>query len=352
MKVKKIYLFSILILVAISMYSQDNSEYWILESESDYFWQPNCPIMEGYPLFFLRQKMELNGFQTILQSEYNINDESLNKVRFTSYLPFIIKGDFKSMIGTRYNKFDVHSNQDNLNNTLQSVWLWTAWQYKLDKWLFTLTTENYFHGDNVSLYAKTGNRFFSIFYTGYEFNSYWSLILLTGFDIQKMEGESIEKPIIALQGRYQPSTRFKLLFGAPSVFALEWTMLPKTDIGFHYFITNEKQIFIRQRFSKNISASFQYNSTYNKSNAIYFSSQLLNTDTGIQTAFNNISLNQQQLYTEIGFSLLKEIGFNIGFGYNIESKMELYNNNAFISDNYKTIDNLFINCTLQYIKLR
>ncbi len=349
---RHINIFLLVLVITHSIFSQEKEEHWVVDPENDFFLQPNCPLTDGYTDFLLRQKLELNAYQTILQGEYNLNQNCVNKIRFTTFLPFIAEGNFESMIGTRYNKSDAIINQNDLNMTIQYIWFWTAWQYKFDKLLLTYSTESYLIGNETSLHNKTGNRFFTVFYTAYEFNPMWSLYLLTAYDIKQLEDKSEKKLLIGLQGRYQPSKKFKILFGAPTLFACEWTMLPKTDFGFKYSVSDETLVFVRQRLSNFISISCQYNSNFNKSDETYFGSVLLNPEIDDQTIYNNLTLFQHQLFTEISFNLYEDIGFNIGFGYNFENKVEFYNNHSLVSDDYISKDNLFINCTLQFLRLR
>lgn len=277
-----------------------------------------------------------------MNNEINLENKNINKIQFTNYLPFIGKGNFNSMIGTRYSKFDIQSNNEySLNKSIQHVWLWTAWQYKYIRWNFTLTTESYYKGDESTLYAKTGNQFFSILYIGYELNNCWNLILLSGYNNQQMNGQTTEKPIIALQGRYQPSTKLKLLFGVPTIFAAEWTAFTTTDIGMKYFITNESHFFIRQRISNNVGISFQYISMWNHSADTYFNNIIFNPGNNNEVTFNNISFLQPQLFADVDFKLYKDIGFSIGFGYNFSNKMSLYDNNDMVYDAIKSKDNIF-----------
>ena len=332
---------------------QDSLKYWQVNTRNDYFWEPNCPIMDGYTLWALRQKMTLEGYQAILNNEINLEKKSINKIQFTNYLPFICKGNFNSMIGTRYSKFDIQSdNEYSLNKSIQHVWLWTAWQYKYLRWNFTLTTESYFKGDENTLFTKTGNQFFSILFIGYELNNHWNLILFGGYNKQQMNGQATEKPIVALQGRYQPSSKLKLLFGVPTIFAAEWTVFTNTDFGMKYFITNESQFFIRQRISNNIGISIQYISVWNHSSDTYFNNSIFNTSGNNEVTFNNISYLQPQLYVDIDFKLFNDIGFSIGLGYNLHNKMRLYDNTDMVYDAINSKDNIFINCSLQFIKLK
>jgi hypothetical protein len=335
-----------------SLCGQDSLKYWQVDTKNDFFWEPHCPIMDGYTLWLLRQKLSIDGYQTILNNEINIDNKSINKVQFTNYLPLIGLRNFSSMIGTRYSKFDIQSdNVFDLNKSIQHLWLWTAIQYRYDKFNFTFTTESYYKGDENSLFKKPGNQFFSVLYVGYELNKKWNLILLSGYDIKQMEGQTKEKPIIALQCRYQPSTKLKILFGVPTIFASEWTALSKTDIGVKYFITNESQIFIRQRISNFIGISLQYNSSWNKSTDTYFGRSILRLSNNNEISYNNITFQQHQLYADIELKLKSDIGFSIGFGYNPSSNISLYVNNDKVYDRIISEDNLFVTFSLQFLKI-
>lgn len=349
MKYKLIFI--IIILCSSLVNGQENNDFWNVDTEDDYFWKPNSPIMDGYTLWLLRQKLILKGYQTILESEYNINQSSIQKIRFTNYLPLFFDGNFSSMVGTRYNKYNIHFKNDRLDKEIQHIWLWTAWQYRLNRWNFTLTTENYFNGDKTSLYEKTGNKFFSILYVGYELNKYWNLILLGGYDIQQMETETHSKPIIALQGRYQPSSKFKCLFGVPTIFACEWTCLPKTDIGLKYFISGESIAFIQQRLGKNIHGSIQYKQDFNKSDNAYFNSTVYQFTENENTFFNNATYLENQLSAKLSVLIRKELSLNFGLGYNFESNIELYNNDKLTNNNVRSMENFVMMISIQFLML-
>ena len=101
------------LLVSIKSFSQEDSTYWKLNIEDDVFWQPHCPIMDGFSLWLLRQKLSIGGTQTIIQSETDITNNRLNKIQFTNYLPIVKSKTISSMIGTRYSKYDILSDNEN-----------------------------------------------------------------------------------------------------------------------------------------------------------------------------------------------------------------------------------------------
>jgi hypothetical protein len=117
---------------------QDSLKYWKLNTTNDPFWEPHCPaptttLIDGYTLWMLRQKMTVEAYQTLLNNEINLDNGKMNKIQFANYLPLFGKGNFHSMIGTQYNKFDIQSDNDSLNKSIQVVWLWTVWQYKFKR---------------------------------------------------------------------------------------------------------------------------------------------------------------------------------------------------------------------------
>lgn len=333
------------------VFGQENKNYWSVDTENDYFWNPNSPIMDGYTLWLLRQKLTLNGYQAIMESEYNLNQNSFQKIRITNYLPLLSNERFSSMVGIRYNKYDIHFDNNERIKKIRHVWLWSAWQYRLNRWNFTLTTENYFSGDELSLYEHTGNKFFSILYVGYELNKYWNLILLGGYDIQQMENKAQSKPILAIQARYQSSPKFKCLFGVPTIFACEWTFLPKTDLGIKYFISGETTVFIQQRFGERISGSIQYKQDFNKSDNTYFSGVTYQFSENKNVIFNNATYLENQLSAKMGILIHNDLSLNIGLGYNFGSKIELYNNDRLVEDN-NSAGNFVLMVSIQYLKIK
>lgn len=349
MKYKLIFI--IIILYSSFVYGQENNDFWNVDAENDYFWKANSPIMDGYTLWLLRQKLTLNGYQTILESEYKLDQGSFQKIRFTNYLPLFSDGNFSSMIGTRYNEYNIYFKNYGLEKEIQHLWLWTAWQYRLKRWNFTFTTENYFNGDNISLLEKTGNKFFSILYIGYELNKFWNLILLGGYDIQQMGNVTHSKPIIALQGRYQPSSKFKCLFGVPTIFACEWTCLPKTDIGLKYFISGESIAFIQKRFGKKINGSIQHKQDLNKSDNAYFNNTVYQFTENENTLFNNATYLENQLSAKLSILIRKELSLNFGLGYNFESDIELYINDKLTDNNVRSMENFVMMISIQFLML-
>jgi hypothetical protein len=334
---------------------QDSLKYWKLDTEKDPFWEPHCPaptttLLDGYTLWMLRQKMTVEAYQTVLNNEINLVNGEMNKIQFANYLPLFGKGNFHSMIGTQYNKFDIQSANDSLNKSIQVVWLWTVWQYKFKRWDFTFSTENMYKGDESTVYAKTGNHSSVYLYIGYEFNNFWNLILMGFYDKQQMNGETSQSLMPGLQARYQPSNKFKLLFGLPTIFAAEWTALPKTDIGMAFYISNESRLFIRQRLSNNVSISLQYSCLWNYSEETYFNSSIYNPRFNTVVAFNRASNLKPQLFADVDFKLYKDIGLSIGAGYNFSSKISLYNNDDRVYDAINSKNNIFVNFSLQFLR--
>ena len=334
---------------------QDSLKYWKLDTEKDPFWEPHCPaptttLIDGYTLWMLRQKMTVEAYQTLLNNEINLDNGKMNKIQFANYLPIFGKGNFHSMIGTQYNKFDIQSDNDSLNQSIQVVWLWTVWQYKFKRWNFTFSTENMYKGDEITLYGKTGNHSAIYLYIGYEFNNYWNLILMGFYDKQQLVGKTKRTLLPGIQARYQPSCKLKLMFGLPAIFAAEWTALPKTDIGMAYYISNESRLFIRQRLSNNVSIALQYSRLWNYSEETYFNNSVYNPGNNHMVNFNRASNLKPQLFADVDFKLYKDIGLSIGAGYNFSSKISLYNNEDKVYDAINSKNSIFVNFSLQFLR--
>jgi hypothetical protein len=317
--------------------------------KDDVFFQPHCPLMDGFALYMLRQKFSIQGFQTILQSETDINNNRLNKILLTNYLPIVKSKRITAMLGTRYSKYDILSDNETLNKTIQHIWLWTALEYRQKKWDFIFTTENYLKGDEIGLYDKTGNKFFTVLYCGYELDPKWNIVVMGGYDRQEMENKTVEKPLMAIEARFQPSNKFKMLFGVPVIFAFEWSALKYTDLGFQYFINGGISSFIQQRITKKVNFSLLYNREINDDTYFKTNSIILNSNNNI--AFNNISFTNSQLSAEIGFLTTDFIGINIGLGYNFKESIALYHNIDKINSLYCTKPFLSLNLRIQYLKL-
>ncbi len=349
-----ILFFSLTLIAAFDVHerlaAQTRDEPWYVERSSDPFWDPNCPTMDGYTLWMLRQKLTVRSHQTLVESEIDPDQRELTKIQFTNYLHLIDGGEFNSMIGTRYNKYEIRANgTEGPSKSIQHVWLWTAWQYRHARWIYSFTTENYFKGDERTLYEKTGNQFFSLLYVGYEFNARWNLVVIGGYDTQQMEGISKGKPIIGLQLRYQPSNRCKVLIGAPTLIAAEWTVLPATDFGMKYMITRESQVFVRQRLTQDVGISLQYKSGSNKSIGTYFHADVYSPDRGPGIFFNNCSQIQQQVSVNLGVNLSRNLGMEVGIGYKLKGNMSLYLNDVRVADGLKSANGYFLTCSLQHL---
>ena len=348
-----VYISIILIISCIPAIAQNANDHWKVNIANDHFWEPNCPLMDGFSLWLLRQKLTLDGYQTIIDNENDVENGKTNKIKLTAYFPLLKEGSFNSMVGLRYGKYDIPVSDDSkLKRSLQQVWLWSALQYKYNRWNINLTTESYYTGDQNSLYEKIGNRFFSILYFGYEINNEWAVILMGGYDSIQLEGEESNKPIVAIEARYQPTENFKMLFGVPILLAAEWTALQNTDIGMKTFITSDSQFFIRQRLSKIFGISMQYNCDWNKSLNTYFNSVTIPGSSDQMSKYNNISFLQHQMSLNFEFRLSHELGLNLGVGKNFSSNFNLYYNKEKITDDFKSRENIFAIINLQYLNFK
>ncbi len=189
-------------------------------------------------------------------------------------------------------------------------------------------------------------------YIGYECNEHWDLIFLGGYLERQMVGQKKEQPVVGFQARYQPSTDLKILFGAPAVFAAEWTPLTNTDVGMEFLYTTEALGYIRQRISPVVSVSAQYHGSLNNSDGTYFNNSIFYSDHGQAITYNNVTFLLHQLFASLDLKLYSDIGFSIGAGYNLRSKMSLYDNSDKVYDGVNSKDNYFINFSLQFIRLQ
>ena len=72
----------------------------------------------------------------------------------------------------------------------------------------------------------------------------------------------------------------------------------------------------------------------------------------MQRTLITVFLAQIIVFASFDFKLYKDIGFSIGAGYNPSSNMNLYNNNDKVYSGIKSKDNFFVNCSLQFIRLK
>jgi len=347
MKNTILVLSSFLFLFVSTCFAQE-AKHWQLNTLSDPFWEVNMPNMDGYTLWLLRQNMTLAASQSILTSEAGLDNGQLNKIQFINYSPLFLTDNFNAMIGTKYGKNSFISDNNIINKQLQFLWLWTAWQYKTGRWNFDFTTENYYKGDAESLFDKTGNNFFTLVYAGYEINPEWSIILLGGYSRQQMENKLITKGIGGGQARFQPSNNFKMLFGAPTLIAVEWSLAENTDAAAKYSIQKDAIFFVRQRLTNVFSISMQFKNDYYKSNDTYFKTVVLSTGEN----YNNITSAKKQLSGEVGIKLFNDTSLNVAVGYSFKGKIKLYRNKDFVSDSYNSKDGMFASITLQVLQIK
>lgn len=351
----KSILLIVLLVSGYNCFSQTYGNHWQLDSHDDPFWEPSAPTMDGYTLWMLRQKMNISGHQTLIEGTGDLESKSVNKVKITNYIPLLKSNGFSSMLGIRYGKYETEIyqeqfEQDKIPKSLQHLWLWTGWQYLHNRWNYTFTTEAYFTGDGKNLYEKTGNRFFTIFYTGYEINTEWNLIAMGGYSYLNMVDQTTEKPLFGLQARYQPSKSLKILFGVPTILGFEWNCLQNSDIGGKYFVTGEAQLFVRQRLTEVFGISAQYSRDLNKSDNIYFDNTMLTSSDGNSCLFNNIRDLQQQISINTEYNISKELGVTFGMGKYLDSNIKLFNNSEEVLKDIDSKTGYFINFSLQYLK--
>lgn len=342
-----IAIFNVFLFFSSNANAQEDSIFWNLNTCQDPFWQPHSNTMDGFSLWLLRQKLSIQGTQTILQSEADLNHDRLSRFQITNYLPIFSSQKVSSMVGTRYSTFNLFSANQSLNKKIQHVWLWFALQYRFEQWNFIVTTENYLKGDEDALYDKTGNNFFTVAYCGYELNPNWNIVVMAGYDRQRMENSVLEKPLIGIEARFQPSQRLKFLFGVPTIFAMEWTASKNSDIGVNCSVSGDTELFVQHRITKKLNFSIRYSDELFKDT--YFSTKDFISKSD-QISFNNLSFRNNRLLAEIGYWTTDLIGINLGFGYNFQKSIQINHNSSMINDQYSTKPYLAMTMRIQYLK--
>jgi len=112
-----------------------DSNYWALNLSAP-FLEPTCPLMDPLTLFVLRQKLTLQGYQTIIEAQLGndtVNTDHLRKARIETYIPVIDTDSFQYMLGTKYKQVDlVAEDQETFGKTVQVLWLFNAVKYVIN----------------------------------------------------------------------------------------------------------------------------------------------------------------------------------------------------------------------------
>lgn len=329
-------------------------------NKEDPFWDPHCPLMDMYTVFMFRQKSCIDGYQVIVETRggavdnYSYPDSRSHlDYRMESFIPLLRKQSFHSMIGLSFmnSSFLLKNHSNILESNLYSIWTWLAIQYTIEKWRFSLTSEYYRNGDNNSVHKQLGDKFMPIFVAAYEFSPQWQLYLLGGYEVKFMYEKLNHMPLGGFQLRYVPSNRLKFLFGAPTVFAIEWNMFHTYDISFDFFIVNrETNFMIRKRFTSDFSLAANYNSSWNRSNITFFEKKNYIPMGSMDTvSFSNISQMRHSLSLDFGIRLQKFVGTMISLGYTIGEPAKLYENTVF-KENVSGRNEMFAKVLVQFLK--
>jgi len=332
--------------------AQGTINYWKVDTSNN-FNQPHSPFENTLTMWMLRQNFTLNAFQANTGNTYPVadkNEKGISRTYFDIFLPVINKNSFSAMVGTSYSKFPILAENDSLNKTLlDACRLWLPIQYTHNRWKISLLYEYFQRGDNNSLYTKTGNTQRAFLLASYNFNLKWQLSIMAVYAETQMVNKKRKMGVPAMQIRYKPNPYFVMTFGAPVIFAFEWTVFDNIDIAFSQLMLEDTDAFVRYNFNKKIGISLNYKSTNYVSSDIYFKSETISMSGQNQT-FNNLTQTQSSLSLKLGIKTFNNIGLILSGGYNIGQTISLYNNNDLV-DKTNGKNEYFVGLYVQYLKL-
>ncbi|MFC2137775.1 hypothetical protein ACFLTE_06335, partial [Bacteroidota bacterium] len=324
---KLILIISFLLFLA-NVKSQNNNEYWSIDTLSS-FNQPQNPFTDPLSMWMLRQNFTLNAFQADLGSEFYLsgnNDDYNFQTYFVTYLPAYNSNSFSSMIGTSYSKNSIMAENDSLNKNLQDICLiWLPIQYTNNKLKLTFLYEHMLKGDANSLYKKVGNTKRIFIISSYNFNIRWQLSIMTAYLGTQMESGLNKMFVPAFQLRYRPNRKLVMTTGAPVLFAFEWSPIEKIDLVFSQILLDYTEGMIRYNVNNNIGISVNYKSTGYSSSDTYFKNESITLNNQLMV-FNKISQIQKSVSLKLGIKTLDNIGIIISGGYKIGQSVDLYDN--------------------------
>jgi hypothetical protein len=317
MKTKISFAFSLL-LNAYALLAQDSTALnrWEIDVK-DPFNDVHCPVPDGYSMWYMRQNLSCNGFQTILESNSIYNSELKNyspEYRVETYIPTYKGKKFNAIVGSRYWRMSELKQIPQTDNTVQFLWLWTTFQYKpSERWNLILSSETYKRGNQTSFDQKLGNEFFVIGYLGYAFNKNWQIVGMGNYSwLQKPEGLN-RSFLAAFQLKWFPKKNLKLMTGLPVIFATEWTTLEKFDLGVYCWYNMKNASFLRYRINNKFSISTIYKATDLKSDKVFTEPTSIAIENKNIT-YDNIYQVQHRLSLELGFKFTDNtsVQFNAG----------------------------------------
>ncbi|MFW5879860.1 MAG: hypothetical protein ACOCUV_03460 [bacterium] len=349
---RRILIAILLINFHFSLKAEDTINYWIIDTSSN-FNQSHSPFENTLTMWMLRQNFTLNAYQANIGNTYPIsgmNEKAVSRAYFDMFLPVVNKNSFSAMLGTSYSKFPILAENDSLNKTLVDVCrLWLPIQYTHNRWKITLLYEYFQRGDYNSLYTQTGNTHRAFLLASYNFNLKWQLSTMLVYAVTQMEAEKRIMAVPAFQLRYKPNSDFTMTFGAPVIFACEWTVLDKIDIAFSQLMLDDTDSYIRYNFNKKIGVSLNYKSTNYASSDIFFKNETISLD-GQNLTYNNLKQQQTSLSLKLGIKTFNHIGVILSGGYNIGQTIWLHNNND-LADKSNGRNEFYIGINVQYLKL-
>jgi hypothetical protein len=302
---KKLALLSLGLYVFVQLSSQDTvktNNQWGID-KNDRFNEVNCPIGDGYSIWFMRQNLSCNSFQTILETTnvYNNHLESNTpEYRLETYIPIIKSKKFNTIIGSRYWRSSLLQENNEIDNITQFIWIWTTLQYQpTEKWNLMLSSETYQSGNKKSFDEKLSNQFFVVGYAGYSMFDNWQIIGLFRYDML-WKPDGLKRSIIpGVQVKWLPQKNLKLMTGMPVIFATEWTPFEKLDLAAYCWYNMKNNAFIRYRITDKISISTIYKASNFKSSDIFGDTKTTTIEN--QTfSYDNMTQTQHRLALEIG----------------------------------------------------
>ena len=328
---KKLFALGILLFFSIFYtYSQNKADYWKIDS-LDRFNEATMPISDGLTMWITRQKLTINGIWVYMNTEVPTNTKNY-RMHLETFLPVYQSKHFSAGVGIKHNKSYSLANQNSdFNKTFIHNWFFGAVQYNKNAWRISLSAEYYFNGDKNSFYTQQGNRFMPLLLVGYAFNNRWQLIGFGGYNLIYNETDKIQTPIMGGQLRYQPNSNFKVIVGAPVIFATEFTIAKKIDFFYRFFMTKESQAYIRYTINERFSLSINYNNNYFRTNEAYFIKETIMNDNE-QFTYNLSKQLQHPIRLEFAIKTNNNFAFILTGGYNIGGDIILQNDKIEVSE--------------------
>lgn len=323
----------------------DTCRHWCIDRE-DPLWKPHSQLMEGYSLWLLRQKMSIEGTQTIVEAEIAPERGRPTELATTTYLPLLATEEWGLSTGTRFRTQELDAGIPEHGTHLQHLWLWTAAQWTRGPWRLTQTTETYWKGDDAGLYDEPGKEFFVMDYAAWEFSPRWNLVLLAGWDRKQAVGRSLTRWIGGGQLRWQPSPTLKILTGVPTPIAVEWTLPTGTDLGCAWFLPGETSAFVQQRFGRRFDLALAWSAVDEAGS--WFSPRTLD-EAGRSATFDEVRTTHRKLSLEAGVLASRRIGVNLGVAWHYGGDLSLWRDGNLVADDLRTGSYPTIGVRFQYL---